>query len=328
MRHFPLSKATLITPFLNAANTFSCDLSPLLNRFPLSENELRSNSLYLPTHVFGVISGAVAQLTERADIGYIASELAEREVLHPYFMQYIDRSQRLLDALNVIFTHYRLHGSDFGLWLEYKSNELRLCHRSTFHASHKCQEYANEYTIFLMIRLIRKYLGADWRPEYLAFEHQSNHKEQIVRQTKSRRIVYGERCNYVPIDIQLEDLPSLTSYAASSEQSAITRVTSMIDIFWEDEAFGLEFMAHLFGVSERTIQRLFIQHNTTYRDYINGKKMEKATEMLRNGATVKAVAEELNYSDPSTFSRAMKKQLNMSPTKYISYNNPYSFRKC
>ena len=97
----------------------------------------------------------------------------------------------------------------------------------------------------------------------------------------------------------------------------MARVKGVVDTFWQDENFGIDFVAHLFGVSERTLQRLFVQHGMTFRDYLNQKKIERSIVLLKQGLSVQTVAEQLHYSDPSNFSRAMKKHINMTPTQYL-----------
>ena len=52
--------------------------------------------------------------------------------------------------------------------------------------------------------------------------------------------------------------------------------------------------------------------------YYNAKRLEYAKEMLREGAAVTRVANELNFSSIYSFSRFFKNAAGSSPTEYQS----------
>ena len=55
----------------------------------------------------------------------------------------------------------------------------------------------------------------------------------------------------------------------------------------------------------------------TVSQYINKKRIEKATELLRKGNwSVEDVSQQVGFSDCSYFSRAFKKEIGISPVKY------------
>ncbi|MDV5170443.1 AraC family transcriptional regulator [Photobacterium rosenbergii] len=283
----------------------------------IDKKTLTTPTLYLPSHVVSLIVDSASKTTGHTDIGYYAAQYVNNQALHPQFQQHLASSEGLTDFLDSLISFQHLQGSHFKLWFEYLNGELRICHQSSLKATDKSYEHANEFTTFLIIKLLKDQLGASWQPSYLAFDHQSVPKAKIVGQTANKKVFYGAECSYIPVSLNVADLQPFKRHPDQRLGCAMARVKSVVDTFWQEEHFGIDFVAHLFGVSERTLQRLFIQHNTSFRDYFNQKKIEKSMLLLQQGHSIQEVAEKLNYSDPSNFSRAMKKHLKQTPTQYL-----------
>jgi AraC-like DNA-binding protein len=71
------------------------------------------------------------------------------------------------------------------------------------------------------------------------------------------------------------------------------------------------------GVSNSSLKNLFKAHtHLGVMHYYNELKMEKAKEMLFEGISISAIAEELRFSSSAHFSAAFKKYTGLSPLKY------------
>jgi AraC-like DNA-binding protein len=73
-------------------------------------------------------------------------------------------------------------------------------------------------------------------------------------------------------------------------------------------------IAKLLGVSERTLRRQLAQHGSNLRELIDDGRRRRADELLAAGKTVKEVAFELGFSEPSAFSRAYKRWTGKAPS--------------
>ncbi|MGR5063487.1 helix-turn-helix transcriptional regulator [Photobacterium sp. DNB22_13_2] len=317
MSSLPVCRAALSAPFIQILDDYGHDPSLLLKRFRLDRKTLSTPTLYLPSHVVGLIVDSASRAIGHNDIGYHAAQSIGNQALHPEFQQQLVSSEGMTNFLNTMLSFQHLQGSHFKLWFEFSKEELRICHQSSLKASNKSYEHANEFTTFLIINLLKAQLGTAWQPKYLAFHHQSPPKAKILGQTTNKQVFYSTSCNYIPVDFKLDRMEPLKRHPTERPGCSMARVKGIVDTFWQDESFSIDFVAQLFGVSERTLQRLFIQNNTTFRDYLNQKKIEKSMVLLRQGSSVQSVAETLHYSDPSNFSRAMKKHLNLTPSQYL-----------
>lgn len=71
------------------------------------------------------------------------------------------------------------------------------------------------------------------------------------------------------------------------------------------------------GVSNSTLKNLFKSHTQIgVMHFFNELKMERAKEMLLNGASINTISDELRFSSAAHFSSAFKKYTGISPLKY------------
>ena len=73
-------------------------------------------------------------------------------------------------------------------------------------------------------------------------------------------------------------------------------------------------IAKTLGVSERTLRRQLAQYGTNLRELTDDAQRARAEALLATGKTVKEVAFELGFSEPSAFSRAYKRWTGRAPS--------------
>lgn len=90
---------------------------------------------------------------------------------------------------------------------------------------------------------------------------------------------------------------------------------------WPQLAHGASYsvsaLAKSCNVSVRTLERFFLPaFGDTPRCWLNGLRMQRAVELLRDGSNVNETADGLGYHDRSHFSREFKKYCGVAPKKY------------
>ncbi len=84
-----------------------------------------------------------------------------------------------------------------------------------------------------------------------------------------------------------------------------------------DENLTLAGMARRFAMSRTGFCSLFASvTGTSFKNYLNNYRIQKACEMIRNGEKVSSVSLLCGYSDYSTFHRNFKKFMTVSPAQY------------
>ena len=79
---------------------------------------------------------------------------------------------------------------------------------------------------------------------------------------------------------------------------------------------SLEDISEKLGISSRNLRRKLKDEDASYQEILKEVRLELAKQYLGKGVTVEAVAELLDYSEISTFSRAFKSWTGQSPRQY------------
>jgi AraC-like DNA-binding protein len=85
------------------------------------------------------------------------------------------------------------------------------------------------------------------------------------------------------------------------------------------ENIEVEDICSLFNISLSGFNHKFKEYTgVTPRYYINGMKVQKAKELLKNGKSVTETAMQLSFNSSDYFSVVFKKYTTYSPTKYVN----------
>jgi AraC-like DNA-binding protein len=82
-------------------------------------------------------------------------------------------------------------------------------------------------------------------------------------------------------------------------------------------------LARNFGISARSLYRLFRRNNTSPQLWLQNIQLEVAREILRsNNAHIAKIAQEVGFKDASHFTRLFKKAYGNTPISFRAKNNP------
>lgn len=88
-----------------------------------------------------------------------------------------------------------------------------------------------------------------------------------------------------------------------------------------DEDISLGEIAERSAMSKTCFCEIFRSiTGTSFHDYLNRQRIERASEMILSGKKISAVSALCGYSDFSTFYRNFKKYMGVSPSKYLVNN--------
>lgn len=102
------------------------------------------------------------------------------------------------------------------------------------------------------------------------------------------------------------------------------------DVSWEKLAqeahFRPQALAELCGVSMRTLQRYFrARYNQTVSDWLRELRLNEARVRLRGCDSVKEVAFDLGYRQPSHFTRDFKQRFGVPPRTLMIHRSAINF---
>jgi|GEM_PF-1880714 len=85
-----------------------------------------------------------------------------------------------------------------------------------------------------------------------------------------------------------------------------------------DKRLLLSEVAHQAGVSTRTLQNLFkVHHGVPVSEFIRERRMQRASDMLRQGLSVSGVSEQIGYSTLANFSRDYRRRFGRTPSSVL-----------
>lgn len=108
---------------------------------------------------------------------------------------------------------------------------------------------------------------------------------------------------------------------ASKKKSHNTELNNRVITYLEEHLKEINLchtmIADNFNMNPKYLSRFFREQNgVNLTDYINGRRLEEAKELLRRGVTVKEISGQVGYGHIVTFIRVFKKMEGMTPGKY------------
>ncbi|MGH3350482.1 MAG: AraC family transcriptional regulator [Nocardioides sp.] len=190
---------------------------------------------------------------------------------------------------------------------------------------------AIELAVAVVHRLLRGFLGADWRPIAVCFAHHP------PADTTAHRRVFGTT---VTFDHEFHGLvfsaaelaapnrmadPGLHQYAyhllesvePSRSGTVPDRVRELIEVLLPTGRCSIEQVARSLGVNRRTIHRRLAAYDLTFSSVLDETRAALAERMLAGGHyTLTEISELLSFSAPSNFTRWFRGRYGCSPSRW------------
>lgn len=246
------------------------------------------------------------------------------------FGQLIMRSNTLFDALQTVARTIPLYSSAQRLWLTPWEGKMRFCHRYLGHFEHGYQ-YGDQFTLMLVIDLIRKFAGQNWRPDEIHLEigqpELSNGALHVidapVRRNSVSAVVFDPAllalppCEILPNAEGAEERDRRELELTAPARDFVGSMEQIVRMYLTDDRFGLEELAEVAGVGARTLQRQLAKSGEEFSALVDRVRFKASVELLRQGMKFIDVAYELGYSDPAGFTRAFKRWSGTTPSDFL-----------
>lgn len=103
----------------------------------------------------------------------------------------------------------------------------------------------------------------------------------------------------------------------NQDREFLRKISSIVEKSYSDPKFGVESLSKEAGIS-RSLLHIKMKKITglSALEYLKRKRMKKATHLIKQGKNISEVSYQVGYSDPNYFSRAFKKEFNLTPTQF------------
>jgi AraC-like DNA-binding protein len=324
----PLTRESLLAPFIHAARQIGCPVDKLLHASKLPQLTGDPDTIIpeIPgwqfvqavartenLDNFGLLT---ASLTRHTDLEGVDTLLSGCLILHD-LLKRVCQIGPMFSTVN----HYVLEEDGDVVWFGQRGARL-----------------LNEYTqmelfeVLGLIQLVQVAAGPTWRPPQIRFSFKYYKPALHAEELNPSQIVFSQAYPAIAVPRYLLslDLTGLktssvngsadTYKALSTPGSFVDSLRSAILPYLGDQTPDINLAADISGMHVRTLQRRLAKQDMTYSAIVEQARLLKAKSLL-NEKSLKLldITLMLGYSEPATFTRAFRRWAGVSPSEYRKY---------
>ncbi len=325
MNPIPLVRVSAFVPFLNVLGQIGTPIERRLDhsRIPLEMLENPENLLPL-THLLNFLDRN-AKAEGLDDLGLRAAAQSHVSGLG-LFGKILIQSASLNIALDKASRLIPLFNSGQRIWVDRWQGQARICHHLPRMAG-EGRRYGNQFTMLMIIDLMRQAAGAHWRPSEIHLERGVDDpaiyeslgvrlRESSVAAIVCDRLLLGRPMRQVDHNgSNPDDVMSLA--AGAPPDNFVDSIRQVIATYMRNDMIGIDHISAVIGLGSRTLQRRLRERGLDYSELVAATRLTLARNLLEDrGIEVTDIAQELGYSDAANFTRAFRKWTGLAPSVY------------
>lgn len=329
MSHTAYARAAVLSHYLEVAEKLKLNPVPLLRNVGLSKSLLTNPDQKIP------ITAAVDLLEESARVsgcsgfGLLIADARSISDMGPISLL-LSHQRTLRDALYTIGQYRHLLNESLGMYVE-DAGKTTLIHEEVVTESTHPARQAIELAVGVMCNICRTLTSPQWKPLSVNFIHAAPDDLTLHRRIFRANIQFksdfnGLTCATADLDRPnpLAD-PVMAKYAQSfmdslpkNGQSDLRQeIRKSIYLLLPIGRANIEHIANSLGLNVRTIQRKLEEHNESFSNLVDQVRKELANRYLLNTQyPLGRVAQQLGYSNPSSFTRWFLSQHGVTPSAF------------
>jgi AraC-like DNA-binding protein len=322
-----LCRSASLTNFAEVARGAGLDPARLLAEFGLPQRCLREPELKVPLDTVRSLIEACAERSGVEAFGLLMAETRRLSDLGPVGL--LVREQPTLRlAIEALARHARQLNEALFLRLEESGNVVVL--REELIVGHAGSvRQSTELAIGVAFRMLRAYLGPDWRPRRVCFAHDAPADRSVHERVFGRNVEFGHDFNGIvcarsDLDVPNPNAdPAMARYASQLVDTSLTaegagtvaRVRELVVMLLGTGQCSIEKAAQHLGIDRRTIHRHLASEGQgqTFSGIVDEVRKELATRYMSSGRSLAEISSLLGFAAPSGFSRWYRRQFGSSP---------------
>jgi AraC-like DNA-binding protein len=321
----PLVRVSAFLPFLNVLRQIGTPVERRLEQASVPVDLLSDPESLLPlAHLLTFLTrNARAEGVE--DLGLRAAAQSHISGLG-LFGQILMQSASLAIALDKVSRLIPLYNSGQRIWIDTWHGQARVSHNLPKIAG-EGRRYGNQFTMLMMIDLMRQAAGPKWQPAEIHLERGVDDPKIYeslgvrMRESAAAAIVCDHRLLARPLltspqsDSRSEDVAKLA--LGAPPDNFVESIRQVIATYMRNDMIGVDHIAAVTGLGSRTLQRRLRGRGLDYSELVAATRLALARKLLVDRAiAVTDIAQELGYSDAANFTRAFRKWTGMAPSAY------------
>jgi AraC-like DNA-binding protein len=261
------------------------------------------------------------------DFGWRASSPQLEQI--PVMSGKIRSSPTLLSALESACSHGRAESSKIQIWIERRKDSILFCYRGSVEVGAPGADDIASMQARVFLSIVRLFAGPNWAPADAALARCAEPGPIVREELGSTRIRLAPDYSWhrLPrsiLSLGPRALPAAAAWSGSEvipDQASdlVGSLALALRPYLPTGVPSLRDAAELVGMSVRTLQRELSCAGSSYRDIVQGVKLNAARELLeRPDVRVLDVAFETGFRDPAHFTRFFRKLTGVTPHAYRS----------
>jgi AraC-like DNA-binding protein len=312
-----LVRAASLTNYSEVARAGGLDPARMLSDVGLSPSVLREPDLMIPVERVGQLLHASAIKSGNESFGLCMAESRLLSNLGAVGMLIRDQAT-LRDSLEVLMRYQTLLNGSLSLMIEESAGVVVIREDVTAGKAQQFTRQRIELALGVMLRLMRQFLGEQWQPRRVCFEHQAPRDVSAHHRLFGPRVEFDYQFNCIvcaksDLDARNPSAdPAMVRYAqqlldASLKQQGATMLKDVrraILLLLPSGRCTIEQVAEHLGLVGRTVQRRLEEQGQSFSSMVNEIRKELATRhVIESDRPLTEVAMLLGFSAPSALSR-------------------------
>jgi AraC-like DNA-binding protein len=329
--HIPITvSATVLSQMFLYLKSLGIDPDGLLRSLKVDPDSVKSPDACIPIETYLHIQDSAAEYTNDPYFGLHMGEFAEAGSwsILGYMMM---NCKTLGEAFEKSGRYSRIIGNLIEGGVRIKFNKIRVILDTPPHAP-KMSRHCFESTISSSVRMMRTLTGVELSPLEVTFIYAQ--PESTVEYERIFRcpVLFGQKENSFTIPMSMVNIPirmanpELLDYFERYAQQFLAEmdrkdettqaVTRIILAHLDDESLSILKVAKEMAMSVRTLQNRLADEDVVFSDLLKEIRERLAKRYLQENYSVEQITYLLGFSEPSTFRKAFKKWMGVTPREY------------
>jgi AraC-like DNA-binding protein len=322
-----LIRSASLTNYADVARRLGLDPGQMLREFGLPARCLEDPELRIPLDAVRQLLEVSAERSGNEAFGLLMAEARRLSNLGPLGLL-IREQPTLRLAIDAFIRHGKQLNEALFLTVEETANVVVLREELIAGRSGSVRQ-STELAIGVAFRMLRNFLGPDWKPRRVCFAHDAPADRKVHERVFGPNVEFGHDFNGIVCahsDLEVRnpnadpEMARLARRMLETEPADAPNMTAQVrDLVVTLLGTGdctIDRAAQHLGVDRRTIHRHLQRDGRTFSDIVDTVRREFAQRYLKDRRrSLAEVASLLGFSAPSGFSRWYRQQFGAAPSQ-------------
>ena len=329
-----LIRSASLTNFAEVARSAGLDAAGLVRELGLPRRCLVDPEIRVPIESVRRLLETAAEVSGVEAFGLLMAETRRLSNLGPVGL--LVREQPTLRRAIEVLAHYsrELNGALF-LTIE-ESGEVVVLREELIVGHGGPVRQSTELAIGVVFRVLRTFLGPDWKPRRVCFAHDAPADPSVHHRVFGRNVEFGHDFNGIVCSRRELEAPNpnadpdMVRYAhrlldnpEGDGAVAVGKIREQIVLLLGTGRCTIVSVAQHLGIDRRTIHRRLATEGETFSQMVDAVRRELASRYQNDSnRSLAEVSSLLGFSAPSGFSRWYRRQFSSKPSERRPSSSP------